>query len=109
MALPDRVYQFSDGEQLAFLEWQGDQPGNEPSVSVGSCAGCGGSVVGSLFGIHADRDCTGVPGFRRDGAAGVFVEQGPAACPGWAAAFVDFEVATTSWPPQRESNGRDGK
>jgi CDP-diacylglycerol--serine O-phosphatidyltransferase len=65
--------EFSDGEQLAFLECERDYCWWTSSVPTG----CGDRVCGrvdrAVFGVHADHHCDGVSGFGRGGAAGVLV------------------------------------
>ena len=82
VAMSDPLYRLSDGQQLAFLEWQGDQPGQPSSVPACCCAGCHRCVGSALFRVHADRYCAGVSRVWRCGAAGVLVEQGTAASHG---------------------------
>src|SRR5216683_629575 len=80
--MPAAVHEFSDGEQLAVLECEGDYPRSASSVPTGG-GDCGGWCTDCfVFGVHADHHCDGVPGVGRGSAAGVFVEQGAAALHG---------------------------
>jgi hypothetical protein len=73
VALPDFVYWLFDGEQLAVLERQGDQPWEQTSVSAGGCGGRADCAGRAVFGVHAAADCAGVSGVGCFGAAGVFM------------------------------------
>lgn len=75
----DRVYGLSDGEQLAILEWQGDQPGEPSSIPDGGCGRSADRAAVALLRADADYSRAGISGVGRGGAAGIFVEQGTTA------------------------------
>src|ERR1700744_360856 len=79
VAVPDTLHWVSDGQQLAFLEWQGDQPREPAPLSACCGTGCRRGARRPLLRIHADRYCRGVSCVRRDSAVGVLMEQGATA------------------------------
>src|ERR1700761_148716 len=75
VAVPVVVYQLSNGEQLAFLEREGDYGWSTTSLQA-VCGYSGGRRVDcALSPIHADHYCDGVFGVWRGRSAGVFVGQ----------------------------------
>src|SRR4051812_38161112 len=73
MALPDFVHRIFDGEHMAILERERDQPGAAASVSTGRSDRCRGCIGRALFGACVDLYRAGLPGFGSPGTAGLFV------------------------------------